>query len=175
MGKEPTVKKERATADGVSGIGAHRYGLYRAAWDRVQESAEAGYFLEAITLIESLLSDRMESRASYLTGRNEGFSTLGALVKLFRKHEQVPEFRTLIDQIDGWRIKRNRALHEMVKFVKGEFPTWEQQAAGLNAVVREGQLCLCEFAAIDACERERNGARPPATWPHAFDEDVLHR
>lgn len=161
-------RKSRAIADAGSGIGAHRYGLYRAAWERVAQATNAGYHLEAITLLESLLSDRMESRASFLTGNNEGFRTLGELVRIFDNHEKVPEFASLAVRIDGWRGHRNRALHEMVKFAPGEFPTWAQQTGGLAAIVREGQECLRAFAALDEQERERNGARPPATWPNAF-------
>src|SRR4051812_30296289 len=104
---EQSTEKNRAVADGVSGIGVHRYQLYRRAWERVQQSADAGYFLEAITLLESLLADRLESRASFLTGKNEGFSTLGKLIAIFRNHESVPEFRALVERIDDWRRRRN--------------------------------------------------------------------
>lgn len=160
-------KKPRAIADGVSGIGVHRYGLYRAAWARVEEAATAGYYLEAITILESLLADRMESRASHLTGKNEGFQTLGQLITLFRKHEREDGFLVSIDRIDAWRLRRNKALHEMVKFAQGEFPTWGQQVAELPDVVREGKSCLLEFDALDEAARVRNG-RHAATWPNAF-------
>lgn len=159
--------KIRAIGDGVSGIGSHRYQLYRAAWNRVEQATTAGYHLEAITLLESLVADRMESRAGYLTGQNEGFKTLGKLVKIFREHERVDGLRGVVDRIDRWREQRNAALHEMVKFVQGQFPTWEQQTAGLAVVVREGQECLRAFDVLDQQERDRNGKRA-ATYPNAF-------
>jgi hypothetical protein len=166
-GSENPGKKPRAIADGVSGIGVHRYGLYRAAWARVEEATTAGYYLEAITLLESLLADRMESRASYLPGKNEGFKTLGQLIALFRKHEREDDFQASIDRIDAWRLHRNKALHETVKFARGEFPTWGQQVADLPDVVREGKARLLEFDALDEAARVRNG-RHAATWPNAF-------
>jgi hypothetical protein len=165
---QPSNKKTKAIADGVSGIGTHRYGLYRAAWQRVNQATEAGYHLEAIALLESLLSDRMESRASYLTGKNHGYSMLGDLVRLFETHERVEDFSALVERIDSWRRRRNRALHEMVKFAQGEFPTWEQQTADLPEIVRDGQTCLHDFAALDERERMQAGVSPPATWPNAF-------
>ena len=170
MPSSPSPMHERAIAKPHAGIGSHRYELYVQAWQNVQAATTAGFHLEAITLLESLLGDRMESRASFLTGTNVGFKTLGYLIKTLRDLETVPVFSDLVDRIDKWRKPRNRALHEMVKFESGTLPSWEQQRAGLPSVVREGQQLLCEFAALDESERAKNGARPPATSPNAFAE-----
>lgn len=170
MPSSPPPKRERAIAKPFAGTGNHRYTLYARAWQRVQAAEAAGFHLEAITLLESLIGDRMESRASFLTGNNEGFKTLGYLINKFRERETVPDFRKLVDRIDKWKEHRNRALHEMVKFESGTLPTWDEQTAGLGSVVREGQELLREFATLDEIERAKNGARPPATSPNAFSE-----
>jgi hypothetical protein len=125
--------------------------------------------LEAVTLLESLISDRLESRAGYLTGKNEGFQTLGALIESLRVHESVVELTQLIGRIDQWRRRRNEVIHEMVKFEQGTLPTWEDKTSGLAEIASDGQAVLREFAALDARERLKNGARPPATYPGAFE------
>jgi hypothetical protein len=163
-------KGTRAIALANEGVGNHRYSLYARAWLRVQEAEREGFHLEAITLIESLLSDRLESRASYLTGINQGFRNLGALVRIFKEYELVTGFRDLVERIDMWRERRNTALDEMVKFESGHFPTWEEQTAALPSVVREGQGLLRRFAELDELERAKNNAEPPATSPNAFPE-----
>jgi hypothetical protein len=164
------TKRERAIAIPHAGVGMTRYQLYRKAWGRVESATEAGYYLEAITLLESILTDRLESRASYLTGRNEGYQNLGPLIHTLRQHESIADFRPIIDRIDAWRERRNEALHEIVKFQRGERPTWEEKVGPLPQIVREGKKVLCAFDAVDKRERRNNGARPAATEPAAFGD-----
>jgi hypothetical protein len=100
---------------------------------------DAGFFLEAITLIESLATDRLESRLSFLTGTNRGFENLGPLIKDMRKHETDPALRALVDQdLDAWRQMRNASLHEMPKLAAGDSSTWEDRVQFLVIVAIEG-------------------------------------
>lgn len=165
--RESNDERVRAIASDQPGVGDHRYRLYTIAWQRVCEASEAGYYLEAITLLESLIADRLESRASYLTGENEGFSNLGPLIRTFRKHETVQAFRDLIERLDSWRKKRNTALHEVVKLEHGPLPSWEKQTASLPSIVQVGKDLLREFADLDEVERAKVG-KIPATSPNAF-------
>lgn len=89
MPSEQPLPKERFVAKSGLGVGNHRYELYAHAWEHTKTAIDRGFYLEAITLLESLLSDRMESRASFLTGANKGFKNLGSLVGIFRDHESV--------------------------------------------------------------------------------------
>ena len=166
-------KKERAIASPHTGVGMTRYLLYRAAWKRIADASSAGFYLEAITLLEGILADRMESRASYLTGTDVSYRTLGSLIDTLRKHEFVADFKAILEQIDKWREKRNRALHEMVKFATGERPSWEDKTGPLPSIVDEGRHVLRRFDAIDKRERRSHGARPAATEPAAFGNGDL--
>lgn len=162
------TKRERAIATPNAGVGLTRYQLYKKAWARILTAAEAGYCLEAITLLECILTDRLESRTGHLTGQNEGYQNLGPLIGTWRKHENVEDFRPIINEVDAWRKRRNRAVHEMVKFESGEHPTWEEKLDPLSEIVREGKRVLRAFDAIDKRERRKNGVRPAATEPAAF-------
>ncbi len=125
MTKSPSPKKpsrERAIAGADAHTGQHRYHLYKAAFERVTHATRDGYYLEAITLIESLLSDRMESRASFLAKENIGFKNLNELTERIRKLETVTEFVDILERVDEWRRRRNKAMHELVKFEPGDLP-----------------------------------------------------
>lgn len=163
--------RERAIAKPNEGVGMTRYLLYKRAWQRINLAESAGFHLEAIALIESILSDRMESRASYLSGTNIGFKTLERLLKELRARESVSDLLKVLKRIDSWKDQRNISLHEMVKFQEGMFPSWEDKQGPLSRIVTDGKAVLRAFDSIDKRERRRNGARPAATEPAAFEDD----
>ena len=165
----PKPKRQRAIAGSGDGIGFHRYSLYVAAHDRIKQAIADGYYLEAITLIESILSDRLESRTSFLKKQNQGFKTLGDLLGILVEKETVPEFRELLPVINDWRDRRNKALHELVKFEHGDFRPWPEKIAGLSLIAAQGLDVLRSFDKLDKRERRRNGARPAATEPNALE------
>ncbi len=113
----------------------------------------------------------MESRASYLSGTNIGFKTLERLLKELRARESVPDFLKVLDRIECWKDQRNSSLHEMVKFREGMLPTWEEKQGPLSRIVCDGKAVLREFDSIDKHERRKNGARPAATEPAAFEDN----
>lgn len=88
--------RKRAVAPPHGNVGGHRYTGHARIRDQVDAALAAGFPLEAITLIESVLADRRESRASYLTGADQGFSTLGHLIKVLRAEgvDDNPDFRS---------------------------------------------------------------------------------
>lgn len=132
-------KKSRAVATPGSPAATQRYHLYRMAYGRISEAMDAGFYLEAITLIESIATDRLESRLSFLTGTNRGFENLGPLITSMRKHEQDPALRALVDKdLDAWREMRNASLHEMPKLAAGDSSTWEDRTLFLSIVAIEG-------------------------------------
>ena len=144
---------------------------------RVESASGGGLLLEAIALRESLLSDRLGSRVSHLTGGDEVYNkSFGSLIITLRQREMVEDFIPIIDRIDTWREYRNEALHNiMVKFQSGERPSWEDKVGPLPRIVQAGKEVLRAFDAIDRGERRKNGARPAATEPAAFGDDRAER
>ncbi len=168
MQQDAKKPRQRAMA-GAPGVGIARYMLYKSAFERVAAAIERGYHLEAITLLESLLTDRMESRASYITKTNVGFRTLGQVITLLGKHEQVEAIKTFVkSDVDAWRVRRNSALHELVKMEPGDRRTWEERIASLAETAREGIRVLRHFDSLNNQDRKKNGSPPGATEPDAF-------
>lgn len=119
-----TTTRTRAIAMPGTRVGDARYHLYREAFAHANRAIEERFYLEAITVTESLLADRLESRASYLLKRDFGFKTLENLI---RKLSEIETDQTLKDIINkdvvSWKASRNRALHEMAKLAHGDTQT----------------------------------------------------
>jgi hypothetical protein len=133
-------RKRANSADGD--IGQERYELYKAAFERIATAIAAGYYLEAISIEESLIADRLESHLSFRLGKDFSFKTLGKLIDKIKSHETNPELRKLVlKDLDQWRKDRNTAAHEMVKIEVGQPMSWEQRSQ-INQTVAEVGLVL---------------------------------
>jgi hypothetical protein len=121
-------KQIRGEAFAGHGYGTRRRLLLEAARGQIERSIVAGFFCEAIAVSESIISDRLESRLSWLTKQNVGFKTLGWLIKELKKYEFNSDMNRILIELDGWRVQRNSALHEMVKVAAdGPIPDWESR------------------------------------------------
>jgi hypothetical protein len=94
---------------------------YTEAWRRINAATEAGFDLEAITIGESIISDRL---LSYVMGVEPSSqvhkrSSLSQLITLWRKLAGASLIKSdgtdLGKTTDEWRIKRNQAVHGLVK------------------------------------------------------------
>ena len=102
-----------------------KYLSYKAAWERINIAMEAGFHLEAITIEESIISDRL---LSYVRGVDPSSkiherSGMGELITRWRKLADAslikPDGSDLGKATDEWRIKRNTAVHGLVKSPPG--------------------------------------------------------
>jgi hypothetical protein len=102
-----------------------KYFSYKAAWERINIAMEAGFHLEAITIEESIISDRL---LSYIIGvapnsKVHARSGLGELISQWRKHAGASlmklDGKDLGKAADAWRVKRNTAVHGLVKSSPG--------------------------------------------------------
>ena len=136
-------KRTRAIASPGSATAKARAEMYKAAYSRITESSKAGFHLEAITIIESLISDRLESRLTFVLQRDFSFQHLGSLIT---KARQVETDQTLLNlvgiDLDNWRKSRNRALHEMAKIAEGDTSTWQDRVNGLVPISESGMKIL---------------------------------
>ena len=143
--------RERATIDDTPFVGKLRFTLYKKAIEQFNSAIEAGFYLEAITICESLITDRLESRCGEL-GQPQAFKNLGVLIRKLREIEVDNTLRQMIDlDLDNWRRNRNTALHEIVKFEKGEIPNWESRFEASKVYAEEG---IVVFRSIDSRLRQ---------------------
>jgi hypothetical protein len=105
--------KARASSQQAD-VAKARHQLFKVGFARIKDSIEHLYFLEPISLIESLLADRMESRTSDHVEAFSGFMNLGPLLKLLAACETDARLRLLNQEVDRCRQSRN-AIHEVMK------------------------------------------------------------
>lgn len=119
--------KRRFHAVAIPNRNAIKYFSYREAWARLKRARIFGFHLEAVTIEESIIVDRLlsllvcvgEIRAE---SRTKQYG-LGQLVQLWRKRVQQPipvkYFPDLFSAVDDWRQRRNRVVHSIVKSMPG--------------------------------------------------------
>lgn len=119
--------RERAITSSNNNVGQERHELYKSAFSWISHSISEGYYLEAVSIIESLLSDRLESYLSSLLQSNFGFQNLGPLIRKAKSHATDEILLSILEEVDLWRKARNKAAHEMVKIEAGKFINWEER------------------------------------------------
>lgn len=111
-------ERVRAIALDTNNVGNQRYNLYKKVIEHINKSIDNGYYLEAITLIESLIADRLESHLTFIKGEDFSFKTLDKIVKNFSRHKSDIDddlYRLVEEYVNNWKEKRNLVLHEMAK------------------------------------------------------------
>jgi hypothetical protein len=180
----------RPSAGHGSSIGLERYRLIKAAFAHVQQSIRNGYYLEAITVLESILTDRLGSMVHGTLGHEVTQRlTLGGLVNLAKKgplitqreqakslparHATLPGdiLGFLTGPLSRWWGMRNEALHGMAKLHHVGDATFAERYARVSAAALEGVRILLQLDAYDQQERENNGAGFSATYPEALSLD----
>ncbi|MBK9169300.1 MAG: hypothetical protein IPM24_17810 [Bryobacterales bacterium] len=107
---------------------AGKYFSYREAWARIKKARGSGFYLEAVTLEESIITDRLISFLVFAGEIQSGAQVeklnFGKLIQLWQKRVPepipVPDFPDLRLAIANWRKHRNRVVHGMVKSIPGD-------------------------------------------------------
>ncbi|MFA5203472.1 MAG: hypothetical protein WC708_03625 [Lentisphaeria bacterium] len=121
-----------------------KYCSYKQAWEKINGSILLGFYLEAITLEESVISDRL---ISFLVGvkvlpdgneqqRRKTLSTsFFELIARWKKNQAGKnDALDLANLVDLWRDKRNECVHGYVKSLH-KTPTWD--AADFAELLKE--------------------------------------
>jgi hypothetical protein len=154
--------KTKQKKEHLTGVGAKRFRLLCAAAKKAAEAFHHGFYLEAITLTESLLATRLESRLTWVRecqGKSEPvkFATLGYLCNELLKGDAkaAPDWAAFEDPIRAireWAEKRNGALHKMAKLVEGD-RDFNSNYNRCRITALGGFRVLLAYDAIDRSER----------------------
>jgi hypothetical protein len=163
-------KKHIISVPGENNVGTKRFGLLCAAAEKAAEAFKQGCYLEAITLTESLLATRLESRLTWVRSCQNNseavkFSTLGYLCKeLLHDNAMVaPDwnaFQVPIQGISEWVKLRNGALHEMAKLDQEDGRDFHNKYEECKATALNGFRTLLSY---DATDREERGKAQKST------------
>lgn len=116
-----------------------RYRLYKSVIGRYREAIDKGFYLEAITLMESIITDRLESVLIYygLMNREKAFRTMEFCLQLFNETQGIISDE-LYNRIVDWKNERNHALHEMAKIEEGDESSFSQRYNAQKKVAEQG-------------------------------------
>ena len=99
-----------------------KYNSYRWAMEQVKKGITEGFFLEAITIEESILTDRLLLFYRQ-KGHNqkEAYLTLGKILKFLEKNKALCQENAIVffDELDQFWKNRNTCLHQIAKSEPG--------------------------------------------------------
>lgn len=93
------------------------------AYGRINESIEAGFYLEAVTLAESVISDRLYSFVKHHDGKVKKSTALKQLINKAKKLNTLHTTKygdSMFEALDIWRDQRNKCVHSVAKSEPGE-------------------------------------------------------
>jgi hypothetical protein len=106
-----------------------KYDSYRLAFGMIDDALKCGCPLQAITIEESILTDRLSSTLNVGISKGKPYKTLGSVLNAWRpknKNKQPHsnaklfdlEMNNLYERLDKWREARNLLLHGLVNLFK---------------------------------------------------------
>jgi len=128
-----------------------RVDLRDRAARRVSEAIGDGFFIEAIALQDSMISDRLEEFLGMHKDRVT-MNSLGQLAQLSRDLAPA-EFTALADRILVWADHRNVAMHQMVKVGPTYHGTWDTRVEHARRTAGAGQELLRDVESAVARHR----------------------
>ena len=126
-----------------STVGQTRRELYARSLARVKEAMEAGYSIEAVALLEGMISDRLEARLAHKNSQAKDKRKLSTLVTLAEelrgKNSDDPDSaKEVYGRVIVWADDRNNAVHELVKLVENGSETWEMKYSEAKEAAKNG-------------------------------------
>jgi hypothetical protein len=145
-------------------VGAAKQQLYREAHKRLSRAIKNGFHIEAIAITESIMSDRIESAISTITGLGVEIGTLGKLISAFHElHPIDEEFRI---ELREWNRARGQVIHQMVKLTNEHQATWRERMTFARHTAIQGEVLLKKLRKVtDKVIREGRKQRTVTSLP----------
>jgi len=102
-----------------------KYLSYREAWERINAAIESKFYFEAVSIAESILSDRL---LSFIAGvdPNSKVNTRTSFAQLIEAWRRLagslpshPPYEDIGEAVNEWRKDRNSVVHGLVKSYPG--------------------------------------------------------
>ena len=167
-----TRKSVPRAAKTIRGGNTAKHASYALAFGWMKRALAHGFYLEVVTIAESVISDRLVSQLCRLGFLEPGVSvekySLARLITLWKR--ALPEpirdayFEELQSAADTLRVRRNHVVHGIVKTVPGGAPPntadFKREA---ETVARDGYRLaksVCNWYTRERRRRSRSANRP---------------
>lgn len=150
--KKPHPKR-LAGGEGTA-IARQRYDLYKLANEQLKKAYEAGFFIECVSICESIISDRIEARLQYLRRGTDKPSRIDSLGRLLKQVEDIEsedqiELRAAYVSIREWGNARNETIHQFVKVTdRNQKSNGDDRIRQAKAAAREGIQLMKKISAL---------------------------
>ena len=120
--------------------------LIQKAYKRVHRARALGFNIEAVAILESLITDRLESMIAKSRDSQIQIGNLGPAVNESLKLGHISE--DLAIGIKAWSSKRAKVVHEMVKISVVVDATWLERMKFAREVAAEGEAIFAEVSKL---------------------------
>ncbi len=132
------MNKIRATILDISG--QERSAIIKAVISRYNTAINHCFYLEATSLIESLICDRLESRLGELSKKPIQFNTIGLLLKQLNLLEIDPLLTKIMNsELKEWSFERNNIIHQAAKIEVGKKKDWNNFILDAEKTAKNGK------------------------------------
>ena len=142
----------RATNIPGSNVGKKRHDLYANAYQQIKNARARGFLIECIALCASIIEDRLEARRQCVYNEDpskHSFAPLGELLNTLPKagSSDDKQMIRIYSKIKKWRYRRNRAMHEMVKYgAETRKSVWKVRYKALQRTLDEGLVIASQIS-----------------------------
>ena len=139
-------RRNSARSQYTSELGKAKQELYRKAHKHLDRATTKGSHIEVIAILESLMSDRLESAISSITGESQAVNSLGSLVSKFHQIHSIDDELRL--RLREWNRHRSQIIHQMVKLTENHTPTWAERMTFARRVASEGKILFKDLRRV---------------------------
>ena len=144
------MNRQRPKIDDEPEVGKERHNRYAAAIDKCNAAMQAGFYVESIAIIESLIGDRLESISNQISGGGQDYKTVSKLIEYLKGKNANsllnPDILSTLELISDWFKKRSFAVHELAKLTPDIKESFSDSYNKLPNIAEEG---LSLFRQID--------------------------
>jgi hypothetical protein len=112
--------------------------LIHRALRRASRAAKEGFYLEAIALCDSLMTDRVSKVMFYSLDFPPKFTGINGGLQNLLKHKVVVFDPTLVEETRAWGALRNAAIHGISKFEDFSGDGWRTRLKALKSPASQG-------------------------------------
>jgi hypothetical protein len=112
--------------------------LINRALTRASRAEKEGFYLEAIALCDSLMTDRISKVMFYSLGSPPKFAGINAGLQTLLNAKVIVFDSTLIGETRSWGTIRNAAIHGVSKFEDFSGDGWRSRLKALKSPASQG-------------------------------------
>jgi hypothetical protein len=145
--------KRLVGGEGTS-VARQRYDLYKLANEQLKAAYEAGFYIECVSICESIISDRIEARLQFLRRATDKPSQIDSLGRLLKQVEDIEsedqtELRAAYVSTREWGRARNETIHQFVKVTdQNHQSSCDDRAQQARAAARNGIRLMRKVSAL---------------------------